>query len=385
MSEESVLARGHIRKRGNGYAVVVELPKDPVTGKRRQKWLTARTKREAERLLATTQNEIDRGTYIEPSDMNVADYVTFWLEAINDTVRPSSHRRFSDVMRIHVIPALGSIPLDKLAPMHVQRLYLDRQASGLSPSTVVLIHNVLHRALAQAVKWQMLPRNVCDVVDPPRETPPEMKTWSAEGARRFLAGTADDELAALWALAILTGMRRGELLALRWADIDFERATLSVRRTLTPGGDGITFGEPKSKAGRRSIALPASAIQALKKHRARQAELRLQLGPSWQDNDLVFERGNGEFLHPNVVSRRFRSLADQLGLPRIRFHDLRHTAATLMLANGEHPKIVQERLGHSDISMTLNRYSHVTMDMQREAADRLADLLVPGSDSREAM
>ena len=372
------MARGHIRKRGNGYSVVVELPKDPVTGKRQQRWLTAKTKREAEKLLAQTQNELDRGTYIDPSNVSLAEYLSSWLDAIRNSVRPSSHIRFKGIVNNHFIPELGSIPLSKLSPIHMQQFYASLLQSGLSSSTVALYHNVLHLALEQAVKWQLVPRNVCDAVDAPRENPPEMKTWTAEQAREFLSATTNDKLAALWRLVVLTGMRRGEILALKWADVDLGRGTLSVRRTLTRGADGIEFGEPKSKAGIRSIALPPSAVMALRVHRTDQLEHRLQLFGAWQDNDLVFERGNGIFLHPNVVSRRFQVISKQLGLPRIRFHDLRHTAATLMLANGEHPKIVQERLGHSDISMTLNRYSHVTMDMQREAADRLDAVLSDG-------
>jgi integrase len=153
------------------------------------------------------------------------------------------------------------------------------------------------------------------------------------------------------------------------------RGTLAVRRTLSRGPDGMAFEEPKTAARRRSIALPAPCLAALRSHRTAQAERRLQLGPAWQGSDLVFDHGDGMILHPNVVGAAFRRWMARLGLPRIRFHDLRHTAATPMLANGEHPKIVQERLGHSDISMTLNRYSHVSMDMQRAAAERLAALL----------
>jgi len=166
-----------------------------------------------------------------------------------------------------------------------------------------------------------------------------------------------------------------ELLELRWDDIDLERGTVAIRRTLTRGVNGLTYGEPKSKAGRRSIALPDVCVSALRTHRIGQLERRLQFDAAWQDTGLVFDRGDGSMLHPNTMSKTYHRLIVKAGLPRIRFHDLRHTAATLMLANGEHPKIVQERPGHSDISMTLNRYSHVTMDMQRDASDRLAKLL----------
>jgi integrase len=240
---------------------------------------------------------------------------------------------------------------------------------------VALYHNVLHRALDQAVKWQLLARNPCDAVDAPREAAPETATWNANEARAFLAAAVGHDLVALFTLALHTGMRRGELLGLRWQDVDLDRGALAVRRTMTRGQDGLAFGEPKSAAGRRALALPAPCVDALRSHRVRQLERRLQLGAAWQDTDLIFERGDGTLLHPNTVTYAFQHVAAHAGVPRIRFHDLRHTAATLMLANGEHPKIVQERLGHADISMTLNRYSHVSMDMQRDAADRLAALL----------
>lgn len=372
--------RGHIRKRGNGYAVIVDLPRDPVTGKRRQKWQTAPTKREAERLLTKTLHQIEGGGFIEPSKTPLATYLEQWLEAIEPTIRPASHDRYTRIVRRQIVPSLGAVELGKLSSLQVQDWYAvllagtNGQAS-LSPSTVALYHGVLHKALDQAVKWQLVNRNVCDAVDAPRPKPPEMRTWSADESRAFLAGTVDHDLAALWHLALYTGMRRGELLALRWQDVDLERGQLAIRRTLTRGADGLVFGEPKTKAGRRSIAIPAPIVAILKTHRARQAERRLQIGPAWHDDGLVFDRGDGTVLHPNVVTHSFPRLARRLGLPGIRFHDLRHTAATLMLANGEHPKIVQERLGHADISMTLGRYSHVTQDMQRDAADRLARLL----------
>lgn len=367
--------RGHIRKRGNGYSVVVELPRDPESNKRRQKWLTAATKREAEKLLSKTLHDLQTGGFIEPSKATTGEYLTHWLETIETTVRPSSHRRFSEVIRSRVVPAIGSVPLSSLSPLHVQDFYRRCLADRLSPSTVALYHNVLHRALDQAVKWQLLIRNPCDAVDAPHEASPEMTTWTTDQARAFLAVADDHDLRALWLLAVHTGMRRGEILALRWQDVDLDRASLAVRRTLTRGTGALTFGEPKSKAGRRSLALPAVCVDVLRSHRIRQLERRLQLGGAWQDTDLVFERGDGSLLHPNSLLNAFFRLTAAAGVPRIRFHDLRHTAATLMLANGEHPKIVQERLGHSDISMTLNRYSHVTMDMQRDAVDRLERLL----------
>lgn len=357
------------------YTKLVHLGFDPKTGKRRQMRISASSVKELRRRWLDTQQKVHSGTYVEPTTEMTADYLTRWLAAIKPTIRPASYDRYRRVVEKQITPALGRIPLAKLTPLQVQDWYAALIAAGRSTTTVSLYHGILHRALDQAVKWGMLTRNVCDAVDAPRPNNPEMRTWTAEQARVFLAATADDELAAFWRLALYTGMRRGELLALRWADVDFERGTLSVRRTLTRGESGLVFGEPKSSAGRRSVAIPEPVVATLRTHRARQAERRLKAGPAWQDHDLVFERGDGTVLHPNVVTHTFPRLARRHGLPVIRLHDLRHTAATLMLANGEHPRIVQERLGHSDVSMTLNRYSHVTESMQRDAADRLARLL----------
>jgi integrase len=202
-----------------------------------------------------------------------------------------------------------------------------------------------------------------------------MTTWSASEVRTFLGATADDDLSALWRLALLTGMRRGELLALRWQDVNLDSGMLSVRRTLTYSKAGYAFGEPKTAKGKRRIELDSGCVDALRAHRTRQLERRLMYGSVWIDTDLVFENGTGSLLPPNVLGKRFQQAAKATGLPRIRLHDLRHTAASLMLENGAHPKIVQERLGHSDIAMTLNRYSHVMPGMQRDVTDRLAALL----------
>ena len=249
----------------------------------------------------------------------------------------------------------------------------------MSPTTVGLLHCILHRALKQAVRWELLTRNVTEAVDPPREATPEYVTWNERQVAAFLTVADQHELAALWRLALLTGMRRGEILGLKWEDADLVRGSLAVRRTLSRGvGGTFEFGQPKSAHGKRSIALPRSVVESLQRHRRKQIERRLAVGPAYTDHGLVFANELGSPLGPTNLAYHFKKLIARTGLPDIRFHDLRHTSATLMLANGEHPKIVQERLGHADVSMTLNRYSHVTMDMQRDAADRL-DRLVGGS------
>lgn len=251
------------------YSKTVNLDRDPVTGKRRQTRLSAKSVKELRRQWIELQSQRQRGDYVEPTKATVAEYLPNWLDAIKATIRPASHDRYARICRGQIIPALGSVPLAKLTPLHVQDWYAGLLTGGRAPATVALYHSVLHRALAQAVKWHMLARNVCDAVDAPREDNPEMQTWTAAQARDFLAATADDPLAAIWQLAIYTGMRRGEMLALRWADVDLERGQLAVRRNLTRGADGLVFGEPKTNAGRRSVALQAPVVVALRAQRAR--------------------------------------------------------------------------------------------------------------------
>ena len=372
------MALGHFYKRGKKWYGRVDLPPDPVTGKRRQRRFNARTKQAAEEQAAKILASISAGGFAEADaeKITVAEYLDRWLVSVKESVRPSTQKRYSDIVRKHIVSQVGRTQLAKLTPLDVQRLYADRLGIGLSTTTVALIHNILHKALKQAVRWGLLTRNVTEAVDPPREATLEYVTWNEWQVAHFLDIVQEDELSALWRLALLTGMRRGEILGLKWADIDLSRGVLSVKRTLSRGDAGkYTFNPPKTAAGRRSIALPQSLVQSLHKHRVKQLEMIMAHRLTHQDQDLVFANEIGEPISPSTLEYRFKRLTERAGLPKIRFHDIRHSAATIMLASNIHPKVVQERLGHSDVSMTLNRYSHVTMDMQRDAADRLDDII----------
>ncbi len=363
--------RGYIQKRGNSWSAIVDLPPDPVTGKRRRKRLTAATKREVEALIAATI-QAAQGGFTDAGRATVREYLARWQEDAAPTLRAATRRRYADLIRLHILPQLGNVRLAKLSPADVQRLYSNRLAAGLSPTSVRQIHSVVHRALDQAVRRGLLARNPAKMVDPPQPARPESRTWDARQVAAVFTAAAGDDLEALWRLALLTGMRRGELLGLRWADLDLDRGSLAVRRTLSRGGDSrLVSGEPKTASGRRQIALPSSAVDTLRRHRLRQVEARLAAAPVYEDRDLVFANATGGPLHPNSLALRFRWLTARAQVPTIRFHDLRHTSASLMLGNLEHPKVVQERLGHADIRMTMDLYSHVMPDMQRQAANRL--------------
>jgi integrase len=350
---------------------------DPATGKRVYRRVSAPTRKECEALLRAAIQKAESGAGGVDERLTVREYlVDRWLPALEPTVRPATYRRYLDVVRHHVLPTLGGLRLSKLSALDLQALYADRLATGLSPTTVHHLHAVLHRALGQAMRLGLLERNVCDLVDAPRRAAPLVQAWDARHVVKVLdIGDATD-LAALWRVALLCGLRRGELLGLKWEDVDLEQGTLAVRRSLIRGKGGTwQLGEPKTASGRRSIALDATCVAALRKHRAAQNAERLRLGPVWEDLGFVFTNETGGPLHVNALMVRYERLVREAGVPRIRFHDLRHTSATLALVQGIHPKIVQERLGHSTVAMTLDRYSHVTPGLQQQAAEQLAAAL----------
>jgi integrase len=276
--------------------------------------------------------------------------------------------RTSGAVRLHVVPILGKITLVKLTPQHLQRLYAARLEAGASPTTVHHLHAALHKALDQAVRWNLLSRNVADLVDPPRDEHFEIATLSPDQACRFLDASRGDRLEALYVLALTTGMRQGEILGLRWRHVDLDGASLQVRGSLQRVGGRLRVTATKTEHSQRQVSLTSSAVAAIRRHRVRQAQERLQLGAAWQGDDLVFTNEIGAPIGASRLLRAsFHPRLRCAGLSPMRFHDLRHSAATLLLGQGTHPKIVAELLGHSKIGTTMHLYSHVTPTMQREA------------------
>ena len=292
-------------------------------------------------------------------------------------MQPSTYDGYRGLVNNHIVPNVGRKRLGQVAPQHLTALYTKLLESGLAPRTVQYAHAVLHRALQDAVRWNLIPRNPAALVDAPKPRGDKMQVLDIEQVAALLNAARDTPLNALYVLAITTGMRQGELLGLRWSDIDVGSGTLHVQQQITRTSAGFEFTEPKTSRGRRAISLPALASHALAHHRKTQAQQRLSAKHEWRDCDLVFTNANGGPIErQNLVRRSFKPLLAAAKLPSIRFHDLRHTAATLMLAQNTHPKIVQERLGHATISTTMDTYSHVMPAMQREAADKLDDALV---------
>jgi integrase len=366
----------------NSWAIVLDVGKDPESGRRRQKWHTFHgTKREAQRELNNLLHRIQTGEYVEPTGMLLSEYLEHWLTDYAKTnVSRKSLERYTEIARCHLIPALGQYRLLDLRPLHIQGYYGIALESGrrdgrggLSARTVLHHHRVLRQALHQAVKWQLLARNPADAVEPPQPRHAEMRTLDEAQMASLLEASRPNRLLYIAVLlAVTAGMRRGEILALRWQDIDLESGILSVRQSLEETKAGLAFKEPKSKKARRTIALPELAIEGLRRHRAEQARGRLMLGPGWQDNDLVCSQHDGRPLHPRSLTHAFVNLLRRRrDLARVRFHDLRHSHATLLLRKNVHPKIVSERLGHSTVGITLDVYSHVVPGMQEEAARKI--------------
>lgn len=351
---------------------------------RPQPWHSGfKKKGEASAALTEILGRQQRGEYVAPSKRTLAHFLEEWIEGQRAHLKPSTWQSYRLYVDSYIIPRLGSLALQEVTPSGLDAFYAEllqtgrrSQNGGLSARSVRFTHAILRRALSDAVRQNQLARNPAEEASPPKHRTPEMRTWSAEELRRFLERVREDRYFAAWRLAAMTGLRRGEIFGLRWRDLDLEAGRLSVRQTLLSVGSTLTFGTPKTAKGRRSVALDAETVAALRRLKVRQAEERLALEGDWPDHDLVFTREDGEPVHPDPFSRRwFEKHVKAAGLPRIRFHDLRHTHATLALQAGIHPKVVSERLGHATISITLDTYSHAIPAMQEEAAVKIAALV----------
>src|SRR3712207_4198005 len=343
----------------------------------KRKTLYGKTRQEVAAKLAKALSDRENGLILNAGNQTLGEYLERWLNSsVKGSVKSKTFNDYEWLVRKHIAPALGRIKLKALSPTHLQGLYQAKLEVGLSPSTVRHLHVVLHRALDQALRWGLVPRNVSKAVDPPKVQKKEIRPLCADQARRLLEVAHGDRLEALYVLAVHCGLRQGELLGLRWEDVDLEAGTLQVRRTLTTTKGGPRFTAPKTAKSRRSIKLTAGAVDALRRHHDRQFEESTRLAGLWQDYGLVFATTRGTSFNPsNLTSRSFKPLLKRVGLPDIRFHDLRHTCATLLLSKGVHPKLVQELLGHATIAITLDTYSHVLPGMGDQTANAMESAL----------
>jgi len=350
----------------------------------KRKSFFARTRQEAARRLTEALRDYEKGLPIVGDKQVLRTYLVEWLEIIRPALRESSWQRYEEICRLHLIPQLGGTPLSKLTAQQLNRLYAQKLADGLSPQMVRYIHVTAHKALQNALHVGLVQRNVASFATAPRKQRRKMHVFNAEQARTFLEAARGDPFEALYVLAITCAMRLGELLALQWSDVDLEAGHLQVRTSVRKHRRRFAFNEPKTDHGRRKLALTHLAQEALQAHRDYQKGKRLAAGSAWNQTDLVFCNEVGLPLDGISVMRyRYAPLIKSAGLPRIRFHDLRHTCATLLLLAGVHPKVVSEMLGHASITITLDLYSHVLPDMQREATSALDELLRPKVSSED--
>jgi integrase len=373
--------------KGGPWYVVIDLGRDLVTNKRRQKWHSGfRTRKAAETELTKLLRQLQTGEYVEPSHLTLGEYLRKWLTNYAlQAVSGKTFERYEQIVEKAIIPALGSIPLPRIQPLQIQNFYAAQMASGrkkptkaedspkgLMPQTVLHYHRLLHKALAQAVRWNLLVANPADRVEPPKVRAQEIQpidevrsAWLielAEGTRCYIPIV----------LAIYTGMRRGEILALRWQEVDLEGGYLKVVRAIEQTKKfGIVFKEPKSKKGWRVLSLPAKVVGILTAHRAAQNERKAILGPGYEENDLVCCCEDGTVWKPTAFDSTYRQLLKRRKLDGPTFHALRHSHASHLLRSGVDPKVISERLGHSKVAFTLDQYVHLMPGMQEEASDRI--------------
>lgn len=347
------------------------------------------TKREASAALARLLAADQLGIPWEGEELTTGQYLNDWLAEVarGGSIRPTTAKAYEVAIRIHIVPALGKVPIRMLSRGLIKDAYsalrggraLGRRAT-LSPKGVHNVHLTLHRALQDAVADRLIPANPASRAHRMSHSRPTVRFWSPGELKRFLMAVADDPDSAMWRVSASTGMRRGELLGLRWRDFDLEEGMVCIQRQLIRNGRVMEFCHPKTPAGRRTICLDPATVRALVAHRDRQAAAAAAVSdPTGQDLDLAFCRKNGQPKDPDAVSHRFAQLVTRLGLPRIRLHDLRHTHATIALQAAINPKVVQERLGHASVNVTLDTYTHVLPPMHREAASLIAALVDAGS------
>lgn len=381
--------RGSVRQADNGtWGFIVDVGVGVDRRQTRRRGFATRKAAQAE--LTRVLGSLEQRTYVPPKRQTLGEFLTdVWLPAIEHTIKPGTFESYRRNVRLHMAGRpIGRRPLQEVEPSELNALYSalmagDADHRALGARSVAYVATILHRAFRDAVRWQALIRNPAQAADPPRSSAhKEMQTWNGAQLRTFLDSIDHDRLRGCWWLLANTGMRRGEALGLRWSDIDLGAGTIRITRTLITtdaqrkGAPGMAWGTPKTAKGRRTVALDPSTVTALRTHRTRQLEERLAMGADYQDQDLVVCQIDGVPIHPKTISYQFGKATRIAKLPRIRLHDLRHTHATLALRAGVHPRIVQERLGHANVSITLDTYSHVDLDMQAAAARQVAALII---------
>ena len=379
--------KGHIRQRSKGsWEIALDIGRDPSTGKRRQYFGTVRgTKKDAERRLAELLVSVDQGSYINSKRVNLDEYLRQWLDGyVKTNCSTRTLDGYESIMKRHLIPSLGMIPLSQLEPRHIQQYYARALSEGradgkggLSGQSVLHIHRVLFQALNYAVRQGLLVRNIAELVDPPRSRKSKMKTLTPQEVARLLGVAKDTAYYPIIYAAVNTGLREAELLGLCWRDLNLDLASLSISQVLYKRRGICQFKEPKSEHSRRRLDISPSLALFLREYKVGREADHLLLGKPLREDALVFSNISNVPTDPGTLTHNFARIARRVGLHGVRFHDLRHTFATLMLLAGVHPKIVSEMLVHSSIAFTLDVYSHVVGGWQKAAMKQLDEVLKP--------
>ncbi|MCH5586283.1 site-specific integrase [Shimazuella sp. AN120528] len=335
-----------------------------------------KTKKEAELACAELITQIEKNEYIEPSKLTFGEFLKDFMENhVRLTIRQSTYESQISVINKHIYPGLGHLELQKITPMIIQKFYSNKLREGLSASYIRIMHAIISKTLKTATEWELISKNVSTLLKPPRVENNDVEVWTMTEITQFLSLTKNRKFYIAYALAIFTGMRKGEILGLRWRDCDLDKGQIRIRQTLYKVKGALTFQEPKTRKSKRSISISETVISILKKHRAAQNELKLKLGNAYRDHDLVVANYNGNPVDLGDINRDLKYVISKYNLPKIKFHGLRHTHATLLLQLGENPKVVSERLGHAEVGITLNTYSHVLPDMQKSLADNFENAI----------
>lgn len=370
------------RRRGKGEGTVYQRQSD-------KRWVTEITLEDGSRkaLYGKTQEEViakkrqaeyemKQGRFATGPQQKLADHLEHWFESVHKPpmIKLTTHVTQRKMVNKHILPALGHIQLRKLTTRQLDALYSRKLEEGLASGSIRLLHGILHEALEAAIRWQLITRNVCNDVTLPRVEKREVQPLDKEQAVHLLKAIKGHELEVFLTVALVTGMRHGELCALKWQDINFDEGTLYVWRTVSYiTGHGFVETDPKTAKSKRKILLPSVVLDLLKQHHRHCLEIRLKAGSTWQERDLVFSDKSGGFLNPDTLRRKFYKILEKAGLPKMHIHDLRHSAATILLSMGVSMKVIQELLGHSQISMTMGTYSHVLPSMQKDMKEKWDD------------
>ncbi|OAT79306.1 site-specific integrase [Desulfotomaculum copahuensis] len=381
--------RGHgegtITKRSDGrWMAQASVGRNPETGKLKRITKYFKTRKEAAAWLAQVSHEKATGSFVEPARVTLGEWLARWLDVyVKPSVRDTTYQNYEILTRVHIIPGLGDKPIQKLLPGDLQAFYnakmeggrADGKDGGLSPRMVRYLHFLLGAALKQAMKEGLVIRNVAEATSPPRQSKKEIQYLTTEEIQRFLQVAQQSPYFVALITELGTGLRRGELLGLKWEDVDLKRGVITVRRQLVRAKGGPVFHEPKTDAGVRTVTIPEEVLCELKAHKARQAEIKLQFGQAYEDSGLVFCQGFGQLIEPRGFTRHFDRLLVKAGIRHVSFHSLRHTHATELLRLGINLKTIQGRLGHSNFNVTANFYAHVANELEQEAAEKINEVL----------